>query len=154
MQLTQQETNKIKERDEQHTQELREWRNDLAKKKQVTMDKHTHTILCVYVVVGWCTHNIIVQVLEEEFRNQREERDKFYSADRPLPKQLRASLSMPENSWDEAQRSTKARSVSDLHQLQELPAQDSPHKALDDVVLGLSSTDANSTAAVANGKDT
>jgi hypothetical protein len=93
-------------------------------------------------------------VLEEEFRHQREERDKFYSADRPLPKQLRASLSMPENSWDESQRSTKARSVSDFHQLHELPEQHSPHKALDDVVLGLSSTDANSTAAMANGKDT
>ena len=38
MQLTQQETNKIKERDEQHTQELREWRNDLTKRKQVTDD--------------------------------------------------------------------------------------------------------------------
>ena len=35
MQLTQQETNKIKERDEQYTQELREWRNDLGKRKQV-----------------------------------------------------------------------------------------------------------------------
>ena len=35
MQLTQQETNKVKERDEQHTQELREWRSDLAKRKQV-----------------------------------------------------------------------------------------------------------------------
>ena len=35
MQLTQQETNKIKERDEQHTQELREWRSEIAKKKQV-----------------------------------------------------------------------------------------------------------------------
>ena len=94
------------------------------------------------------------QVLEEEFRHQREERDKFYSADRPLPKQLRASLSMPENSWDEAERSTKARSVSDLNQLHQLPEQDSPRKALDDVVLGLSSDDKNSTAAVANGKDT
>ena len=36
MQLTQQETNKIKDRDEQHTQELRDWRSDLAKRKQVT----------------------------------------------------------------------------------------------------------------------
>lgn len=35
MQLTQQETNKVKERDEQHTQELREWRSDLAKRKRV-----------------------------------------------------------------------------------------------------------------------
>ena len=93
-------------------------------------------------------------MLEEEFRHQREERDKFYSADRPLPKQLRASLSMTENSWDESQRSTKARSVSDLHQLHEQLEQDSPHKALDDVVLGLSSADANSTAAMPNGKDT
>ena len=52
MQLTQQETNKIKERDEQHTQELREWRNDLAKRKQVTMDKHTPGTLCV--CIGCC----------------------------------------------------------------------------------------------------
>lgn len=37
MQLTQQETNKIKERDDQHTQELREWRSDLAKRKQVNV---------------------------------------------------------------------------------------------------------------------
>ncbi|XP_064382334.1 serine/threonine-protein kinase 10-like isoform X2 [Halichondria panicea] len=34
MQLTQQETNKIKQRDEQHTQELREWRSELGKRKQ------------------------------------------------------------------------------------------------------------------------
>ncbi len=36
MSLTQQENNKIKERDEQHTQELRVWRADLAKTKQVS----------------------------------------------------------------------------------------------------------------------
>ena len=35
MALTQQETNKVKERDEQHTQELREWRADLKNRKQV-----------------------------------------------------------------------------------------------------------------------
>ena len=35
MQLTQQETNKVKERDEQHTAELREWRVEIAKRKQV-----------------------------------------------------------------------------------------------------------------------
>ena len=35
MQLTQQETNKIKQRDEQHTQELREWRSELGTRKQV-----------------------------------------------------------------------------------------------------------------------
>lgn len=37
MQLTQQETNKVKERDEQHTVELREWRVEIAKLKQVQM---------------------------------------------------------------------------------------------------------------------
>lgn len=35
MMLTQQETNKMKDRDEQHTQDLREWRADIAKRKQV-----------------------------------------------------------------------------------------------------------------------
>ncbi len=35
MSLTQQENNKIKDRDEQHTQELRVWRAELAKAKQV-----------------------------------------------------------------------------------------------------------------------
>ena len=35
MQLTQQETNKVKERDEQHTVELREWRGEISKRKQV-----------------------------------------------------------------------------------------------------------------------
>ena len=93
---------------------------------------------------GW------LQVLEEEFRHQREERDKFYSADRPLPKQLRASLSLPDASWEGAQRSLKARSISDTHQLNELPEQD---VALDDAVLGLSSTEDNSTAAVPNGQN-
>ena len=36
MVLTQQETNKIKERDEKHVQELREWRQNLKKRKQVS----------------------------------------------------------------------------------------------------------------------
>ena len=35
MMLTQQETNKMKDRDEQHSQELREWRADIGKRKQV-----------------------------------------------------------------------------------------------------------------------
>jgi hypothetical protein len=38
MQLTQQETNKVKERDEQHTVELREWRVEIAKRKQVHIE--------------------------------------------------------------------------------------------------------------------
>ena len=54
MQLTQQETKKIKERDEQHTQELREWRNDLAKRKQVTW-MNTHMIIVCLCVV-WLVH--------------------------------------------------------------------------------------------------
>lgn len=36
MQLTQQEANKVKDRDEQHTVELREWRGEIATKKQVS----------------------------------------------------------------------------------------------------------------------
>ena len=40
MMLTQQETNKMKEMDDQHTQELREWRADVALRKQVSL--HTH----------------------------------------------------------------------------------------------------------------
>ena len=102
---------------------------------------------CIIICLGWA------QVLEEEFRHQREERDKFYSADRPLPKQLRTSLSLSDASWEGEQRSIKARSVSDMHQLNQLPERDSAHKALDDVVLGLSSTDDNSTAAVPNGQN-
>ena len=39
MQLTQQETNKVKERDEQHTVDLREWRGEIAKRKQVCLEK-------------------------------------------------------------------------------------------------------------------
>ena len=35
MMLTQHENNKLKERDEQHTHELREWRSDLTKRRQV-----------------------------------------------------------------------------------------------------------------------
>ena len=36
MALTQQENSKIKERDEKHTQELREWRAEISQKKQVS----------------------------------------------------------------------------------------------------------------------
>lgn len=49
MQLTQQETNKIKERDEQHTQELREWRNDLTKKKQVCVENLRGRTVASYI---------------------------------------------------------------------------------------------------------
>ena len=46
MALTQQETNKIKERDEQHTQELREWRNELKRRKEVGKEGAALTELC------------------------------------------------------------------------------------------------------------
>ena len=42
MMLTQHENSKLKERDEQHTHELREWRSDLTKRRQV------ETALCIY----------------------------------------------------------------------------------------------------------
>ena len=45
MQLTQQETNKVKERDEQHTVELREWRVEIAQLKQVHHPQTTPTSL-------------------------------------------------------------------------------------------------------------
>lgn len=35
MMLTQHENSKLKERDEQHTHELRDWRADLTKRRQV-----------------------------------------------------------------------------------------------------------------------
>ncbi len=47
MMLTQQETNKVKERDDQHTLELREWRGDIAKRKQVCIYS------CCYGNKGW-----------------------------------------------------------------------------------------------------
>lgn len=54
MQLTQQETNKIKERDEQHTQELREWRGDLAKRKQVCESPiHVSEVTCQLMNRNW-----------------------------------------------------------------------------------------------------
>lgn len=39
MMLTQQENSKIKQRDEEHTQELRQWRADLRERKQVHTDR-------------------------------------------------------------------------------------------------------------------
>lgn len=91
-------------------------------------------------------------MLEDEFQRQREERDRFYSADRPLPKQLRASLSMPDASWDAAHRSLKTQSVTDLQQVAEVPDARMSHRPLDDVVLGHSSlTSDNSSTNVPNG---
>ena len=48
MQLTQQETNKVKERDDQHTQELRDWRGELGKRKQVSV-----CCVCVWSVISY-----------------------------------------------------------------------------------------------------
>lgn len=82
-----------------------------------------------------------LQVLEEEFRQQREEREKFYSVDRPLPKQLRASVSLPDASWDSVQSSSRTRSATGVHQMQEgsESCAGESHEMLDDVVLGLPS---------------
>ena len=67
MQLTQSETNKIKERDEQHTQELRDWRADLRTRKEA---------------------------LEESFRQERREQDLFYASEYTA-RVLRTSRSPP-----------------------------------------------------------
>lgn len=123
MQLTQQETNKVKERDEQHTQELREWRSELSKKKQVLLK----ILWQVYF-----TNLIRTQVLEDDFKRQRDDKEKFYSAERPLPKQLRVSMSLPNASWEDMQPSMRTRSASDQH-LSEVQESSDP---LDDVVLG------------------
>lgn len=55
--LTQQETNKVKDRDEQHAKELSEWRRELNQRKQL---------------------------LEDQFWKQREEREQYYSSSTPL----------------------------------------------------------------------
>jgi hypothetical protein len=67
MMLTQQENNKLKERDEQHTHELRDWRADLAKKRQA---------------------------LEEEFKEERVKHEHFYANFTPHSP-LQASMSTP-----------------------------------------------------------
>ncbi len=59
MTLTQQETNKVKERDEQHTQELREWRADIAKRKQVRSINGAYTDYTASIMASvkkhiWC----------------------------------------------------------------------------------------------------
>lgn len=51
MMLTQQENNKLKERDEKHTHELREWRGDLAKKRQVLMLCHALVFTAGFVCI-------------------------------------------------------------------------------------------------------
>jgi peptidoglycan hydrolase CwlO-like protein len=56
MMLTQHENKKLKERDEQHTHELRDWRSDLTKRRQA---------------------------LEEKFEKQREDHERFYSTFNP-----------------------------------------------------------------------
>ena len=74
-----------------------------------------------------------MQVLEDDFKRQRDEKEKFYSAERPLPKQLRVSMSLPNASWEDVQPSMRTRSASDLHNLSEVHESDN---SLDEVVLG------------------
>lgn len=65
MMLTQQENNKLKERDEQHTQELREWRTDLTKKRQVQCtcsNPLTDTIIYMYIHVWMLYLHVYIYV--------------------------------------------------------------------------------------------
>ena len=55
--LTQQETSKVNERDDIYAKELSEWRRELNQRKQL---------------------------LEDQFRRQREEKEQFYSSPAPL----------------------------------------------------------------------
>lgn len=66
MVLTQQENSKIKERDDEHVQELREWRSELKKKKQN---------------------------LEEDFRREHDQQEMFYSSEYQPRRALKGSLS-------------------------------------------------------------
>lgn len=120
MQLTQQETNKVKELDEQHVIELREWRAEISQRKQVSY------IACL------CTlkyYHDSLQRLEEEFRASRKEKEEDYSKERPFPKQLRTSLSLPE-------RASKALSTASLESSASPPPPQPPLNPLDEVVLG------------------
>ena len=65
LQLTQQETRKIQERDDQHSKELAEWKGELANRKQR---------------------------LEEEFQTEQQERATFYSSDQLLVHHKRYSM--------------------------------------------------------------
>ena len=65
LQLTQQETRKIQERDDQHSKELAEWKKELANRKQR---------------------------LEEEFQSEQQERVTFYSSDELLVHHKRYSM--------------------------------------------------------------
>jgi hypothetical protein len=65
LQLTQQETRKIQERDEQHTNDLREWKNELVTRKES---------------------------LEEKFNQQQREREAYYTSDEVLVHHRRYSM--------------------------------------------------------------
>ena len=77
------------------------------------------------------------QKLEEEFRITREEQEGFYSQDRPIPKQLRSSLSLPATSRSE--RASKSLSTSSLDppstEAVVKGASRPPLQALDELVL-------------------
>ena len=79
------------------------------------------------------------QKLEEEFRASREEQEQFYSLDRPIPKQLRQSLSLPDGSVSRDDRALKALSTSSLDPTEVGGASRKsrpPLQSLDEVVMG------------------
>lgn len=79
------------------------------------------------------------QKLEEEFRASREEQEQFYSLDRPIPKQLRQSLSLPDGSSSREDRAMKALSTSSLDptEVGGVPKKSRPPlQSLDEVVMG------------------
>lgn len=133
MQLTQQETNKIKQRDEQHTQELREWRSELGKRKQVSVYISVFTLYtCMY---------FSYQKLEDEFRRVREEQERFFSEDRALPMSLKTSFSLPQVSREQRALRTTSLPSQPAHWATPPPGQSierqSSLNTLDEVVLGL-----------------
>lgn len=85
-----------------------------------------------------------MQALEEEFKRQRDDKEKFYSAERPLPKQLRVSMSLPDTSWEGVEPSMRTRSATDLQHLTEVRDKSKSYEPLDEVVLACPSpTEAN-----------
>ena len=86
----------------------------------------------------FCLNSIInFQKLEEEFKASREEQEQFYSLERPIPKQLRLSLSLP--GGDREDRDMRARSTTSLdpppHSAGASKSRP-PLKPLDEVVMG------------------
>ncbi len=84
--------------------------------------------------------DIILQKLEDEFRASRNEQEQFYSLDRPIPKQLRPSLSVPGGGKGSRKedRALKVRSTTSLDPVVSEVGTKSrpPLQSLDEVVMG------------------